>query len=116
MEREGGEVEKDSGEGEWGHLRARGRAPAAPGALLEGGIEPDGDDGWVQHLKLRGVHDLDGWGVSQVLHGLCGAGRRARDHYRAGPRRERGVASYADGVPREPRSAVRVLHAGHDHG
>ena len=68
----------------------------------------------VRHDQLRGVHGAARRQAGQVVHGVRGAGRRARDHDRRGPAAERRAVGHAEGVQGGARPPVRVLHAGDD--
>src|SRR5215468_5258087 len=69
----------------------------------------------MRHVQLRRVHGPPEWRIGEELLGSRGASRRGADHHDRG-HGERGVAPAAAGVPRRARAAVRILHAGHDHG
>src|SRR3712207_6571130 len=99
-----------------GDVHRRRRTPDAAGALPEGAAGEGRHRHRVRHQQLRRVHRPPGRRGREVLHraGRPGRRRRGDDHRGAGA--ERRPAPGAEGVPRDARPAVRVLHAGNDHG
>ena len=70
----------------------------------------------LRHHAVRRLRRARRRQGGEVLHHARGAGRGRERHDHRGPRRRRRhAASDAGGVPREPRPAVRLLHAGHGH-
>src|SRR5215472_2735870 len=69
----------------------------------------------MRHVQLRRMHGPPERRIGEELLGSRGASRRGADHHHRG-HGEWGVAPAAAGVPRRARAAVRLLHAGHDHG
>src|SRR5215469_1208413 len=98
-----------------GHLHRRCGTPPAVGPLPEGQARQDRYPHRMRHVQLRRMHGPPEWRVGEELLRPRGAGRRGADHHDRG-HGQRGVAPAAAGVPRRTRAAVRVLHAGHDHG
>src|SRR6266581_1209647 len=75
----------------------------------------DGDSHRVRHVKLRHMHGAAGWTVSQELLRPGRPGGRRRNHHDPGPG-EWWPAPAPACLPRRARAAVRLLHAGNDHG
>ncbi len=71
----------------------------------------------LRHLAVRRLRRACGrqGGESPAPSSRWQARRRQRAHHRGARRAERPAASDAGGLPREPRPAVRLLHARHDH-
>ena len=96
--------------------RPRGRGPHPARALPPRGRRAHRHQHRLRHHHLRRVHGAARRRVGEVVHGARRPGRRQRDHHDRGPGRRRRDAPDAGGVPRAPRSAVRLLHAGHGDG
>ena len=94
----------------------RRRAAHAARAVPARGVRAHRHEDRLRHVDLRRVHGARRRRVGEVVHDARGAGRRRVDHDDRGPRRRRAVAPGADGVPREPRAAVRLLHRRHGDG
>ena len=69
----------------------------------------------LRHEQLRRLHRPPRRPQREVVHRARRPGRRARGHHDRGPGAGRRAAPDAAGLPRVPRAAVRLLHAGHDH-
>ena len=70
----------------------------------------------MRHVVVRQLHRAAGRRVGEVLHAARGPGRRPRGDHDRGPGLGRRPAPAPGRVPSQPRAAVRLLHAGHDHG
>src|SRR5688572_21351126 len=64
---------------------------------------------------LRRLHDPVQWRGGALVHHAGRAGGRRRAHHGGGAREGRRPAPAAGGLPRVPRPAMRLLHAGHAH-
>ena len=74
---------------------------------------PDRDPRRLRARRVRRLHGPAGWRAHPLVPDVRGDGRRRPHHHRRGARRSRPVARpRAAGVPRVPRAAVRLLHAG----
>src|SRR5262245_22766304 len=92
-------------------LQRRRAAPAAR-SLHPRDAGPDGHPLGLRHVELRRLRRADGRGGREVLHRARGDGRGARDPHGRVARVERAARSGPAGLPRAPRTPVRLLHAG----
>src|SRR4051794_6849925 len=97
-------------------LRARGGGAHAPGAPPARRSRPHRNPRRLRHVELWCLHRAGRRREREVVHAARCAGRRRRGHHHRGTRRARQPASAAGGVLGQPRAAVRLLHAGDDHG
>ena len=77
---------------------------------------PDRHEHRLRHVVVRRVHRPRRRRVGEELHDARRPGRRQRGHTIEGLASGRRAAPDAAGVHGEPRAAVRLLHAGDDHG
>ena len=96
---------------------ARSRAAHAARALHARQRRPHRHQRRLRHVVVRRLHacHLDGESVKSCTV-LAVQADGADDHHHRGPGRRRRAAPDAAGVPREPRPAVRLLHARHGDG
>ena len=84
--------------------------------FLRGKPGPDRHPCRLRHQPVRRLRRACGRQGGEDLHGAGGRLRGCRgDHHRR-PGQERQAAPDAGGLPRESWPAMRLLHAGHDHG
>ena len=77
---------------------------------------PDRHAHRLRHHAVRRLHRPRRRPQREVLHAVRGAGRRLDDHDDRGPGARRRAAPAAGRLLGRTRTAVRLLHAGHDHG
>ena len=100
-------------DGERRRPRARGRGAADARRLPPRRPGPDRHAPRLRARRLRCLHGPAGRGHRALCIALRRAGRRRRAHDRRGPGAPGGAAPPTPGgVPRAPRPAVRLLHAG----
>ncbi len=111
-----GEIDETEGsdDGERRSSRARGRAAHAPRPLPAGGPGPHRHQRRLRDQPVRRLHRAGRRQGDQVVHAARAAGRRpvGHDHRRPGDQRQAPPAAAV--VLGQPRSAVRLLHAGDD--
>src|SRR3954452_12320054 len=93
-----------------------GRAPPAARALPARPPRVDRHPRRLRHVQLRRVHRPPERRRGEVVHGPRGPGRRRPGHDDRGHRLRGRAASGARGLLGAPWPAVRLLHAGDDHG
>ena len=99
------------------HARCRRRAANAARVLPPRTPRSDRHQRRLRHLVVRHLHGARRRRGREVVHDARRAGRRSVGHDDRGHgRRRRHDAPAAGCVPSQPRAAVRVLHARHDHG
>ena len=84
--------------------------------FLRDTLGPDRHARRLRHVELRRMHRPSRRRLGQELHDPRGAGRRVERPHDRGHGRRRRPAPAAGGVLGRARPAVRLLHAGHDHG
>ena len=84
--------------------------------FLRDTLGPDRHARRLRHVELRRMHRPSRRRVGQELHDPRGPGRRRRGPHDRGHGRRRRPAPAAGGLLGRARPAVRLLHAGHDHG
>ena len=95
--------------------RRRGRTAHAAGLFPARAFGPDRNSCRLRHQPVRRLHGASRWPGGEVLHDSRRAGQRRRDKNHRRPRRRRYFSSRAGRLPRKTWTAVRLLHAGHDH-
>ena len=98
-----------------GSRTGRRRAAAPAGPLHPRGRGAHRDPLGLRHVQLRRLRDPDGRPADEVVHRSRRHGRGARDQDGRGPRGRRLPGPDPGRLPREPRPALRLLHAGHAH-
>ena len=88
------------------------RAAHAARALHPRHAGLDGHALGLRHVQLRRLRRADGRQADQVVHDARGDVRRPRDPDRRIARARRPARPDPDGLPREARAALRLLHAG----
>ena len=104
----------DDGERQSRHRRCR--SPHAAGAVPARKPAAHRHACGLRHFAVRRLRRPSQRHRGEVLHhARLAGGWRQRAHHRGACRAGWPAASDAGGVPREPRPAVRLLHAGHGH-
>ena len=93
------------------HVLRRHRTPHAARPVPARHGREGGDRHRLRHEQLRRLHRAPRRAQREVVQRPGRAGRRARGHHDRGHRHRRRAAPDAAGLPRQPRPAVRLLHA-----
>ncbi len=91
--------------------RERGRASASAGTLYSRSVAPYRHACRLRHDAMRLLYGADERAVGEVMHDLCGAGRRSPDRDRGKPCKQERIAPDPAGLQGKSRPAMWLLHA-----